>query len=75
LWFLWSFKVIGTITDNDTNDPTKGQYSDAVFTLPAEVVKNCSFKGELYDKYGGQFGSVTSDEMSVKAKKVCNCQI
>jgi hypothetical protein len=64
-------QVMGTITDHDPKDPTKGQCADAEFYPLAEVVNENTNKAQvmvsftLYDEDEAKKGSVTSDAISI----------
>ena len=64
-------QVMGTITDHDPNDPSKGQYADAEFYPLAEVVNENAnqmqvmVSVELIGEDNVEKGSVTSQVMSI----------
>ena len=68
-------QVMGTISDHDPNDPSKGQYADVEFYPMVEVVNdgktqaNVMVKFDLIDDSGANKGSVTSQKVTVDAGK------
>ncbi len=64
-------QVMGTITDHDLKDPSKGQYADAEFYPLAEVVNENSNQAQvkvnftLYDEDNATVGSVMSNVIAI----------
>ena len=67
--------VMGTISDHNPHDPTKGQYADVEFYPLAEVVNEntesaqITVQFDLIDEDGTKKGSVTSDKLTVDPGK------
>ena len=68
-------QVMGTISDHDPKDPSKGQYADAEFCPLAEIVNENTNQAQvmvsftLYDESNAKKGSVTSKIISVAPGK------
>ena len=64
-------QVMGTITDHDPKDPSKGQYADAEFYPLAELVNENSNQAQvminftIYDEDNANIGSVMSDVIKI----------
>ena len=68
-------EVMGTISDHDAKDPSKGQYADVQFYPLIEVVNDgknqasVMVKFDIFDDSGTNIGTVTSGKMTVDGGK------
>ena len=68
-------QVMGTISDHDSNDPSKGQYADVEFYPMTEVVNDGTtqasvmVKFDLLDDSGTNKGTITSQKVTIDPGK------